>query len=74
MLKATLNNLNNKGVNMIKSLYIPFEWVANKFEQLDHWLFTEEERAPIGFIHALIMNIVFSSIICLFIMKVVKVL
>ena len=59
---------------MIKSLYIPFEWVANNFEQLDHWLFTEEERAPIGFIHALIMNIVFSSIICLFIMKVVKVL
>lgn len=59
---------------MIKSLYIPFEWVADRFEQLDHWLFTEEERAPIGFIHAFIMNIVFSSIICVFIMKVVNVI
>ena len=55
---------------MIKSLYIPFEWVASKFEQLDHWLFTEEERAPIGFIHAFIMNIVFSTIICLFILSI----
>jgi hypothetical protein len=54
---------------MIKNLYKPFQWIANRFEQLDHWLFSEEERAPIGFIHAYIMSIVFSTIICLFILR-----
>ena len=59
---------------MIKHLYIPFQWVADRFEQVDHWLFTEEERAPIGFIHAFFMNIAFSTLICLFILRMVQVL
>ena len=35
-----------------------------------HWLFDEEERAPIGFIPALAMTIVISTGICWFMLNV----
>lgn len=37
-----------------------------KSTKIYHWLFSEEERAPIGFIPALAMSIVISAGICLF--------
>ena len=37
-------------------------------EKLYLWLFTEEERTPIGFIPIFFMNIVISTVITLFIL------
>ena len=34
------------------------------------WLFTEEERAPLGFIPTFFMVIILSTAICLFLMSV----
>ena len=39
-------------------------------EKLYLWLFSEEERQPIGFIPLFFMIIVISSIVCLFILSV----
>ena len=35
---------------------------------VEEWLFTEEERAPMGFIYLFFMNIAISTAICLFIL------
>ena len=35
------------------------------------WLFTEEERAPIGFIASFFMTIIISTVICLFVSRIV---
>ena len=34
------------------------------------WLFSEEERAPIGYIPLFVLIIVISSVVCLFILSV----
>jgi len=39
-------------------------------DRLYEWLFSEEERAPIGFIPLFFLMIIVSSIICLFILSV----
>ncbi len=36
------------------------------------WLFTEEERTPIGFIPAFFMNILLSTTITIFILEITK--
>ena len=36
------------------------------------WLFTEEERTPIGFISAFFMNILLSTTITIFILEITK--
>ena len=38
--------------------------------KLYEWLFSEEERAPIGYIPLFFMIIVISSVVCLFIISV----
>jgi len=38
--------------------------------ELYKWLFTEEERAPIGFIPLFFLIIVISTVVCLFIISV----
>ena len=38
--------------------------------KLYEWLFSEEERAPIGYIPLFFMIIVISSVVCLFILSV----
>ena len=35
--------------------------------KLYHWLFTEDERAPMGFIPSMLMTILIAAGICLFI-------
>ena len=39
-------------------------------DELYEWLFSEEERAPIGYIPLFFMIIVISSVVCLFIISV----
>jgi len=39
-------------------------------EKLYIWLFTEEERQPIGFIPLLFIIILISSVVCLFILSI----
>tara|TARA_R100001443_G_scaffold1969_2_gene6785 strand:- start:7554 stop:7733 length:180 start_codon:yes stop_codon:yes gene_type:complete len=53
---------------MIKSLTLPLRWLAKKAIVVEEWLFTEEERAPMGFIYLFFMNIAISTAICLFIL------
>jgi len=53
---------------MIKSLTLPLRWIAKKAIVVEEWLFTEEERAPMGFIYLFFMNIAISTAICLFIL------
>ena len=44
--------------------------VLEKLNNIYKWLFSEEERAPIGFIPAFFMNILLSTSITLFIIMV----
>ena len=39
-------------------------------EKLYIWLFSEEERAPIGYIPLFFMIIVISTVVCLFILSI----
>ena len=61
-------------MNILKSISMPFIWLVNKMEIIDSWVFTDEERAPMGFIYLFFMNILISTVICLFILIVVGVL
>tara|TARA_R100000781_G_scaffold64121_1_gene40543 strand:- start:112 stop:297 length:186 start_codon:yes stop_codon:yes gene_type:complete len=61
-------------MNILKSIAMPFLWIASKVETMDSWLFTDEERAPMGFIYLFFINILVSTVICLFVLSVVGVL
>ena len=40
------------------------------FNKLYDWLFTEEEKEPIGYIPSLFLIIIISTVVCLFIISV----
>ena len=61
-------------MNILKSIAMPFLWIASKVEVVDNWLFTDEERAPMGFIYLFFINILVSTAICLFILSMIGVL
>ena len=44
--------------------------VGGVMNKLYEWLFSEEERAPIGYIPLFAMIVVISSVVCLFILSV----
>ena len=43
---------------------------GNKMKELYKWLFTEEERSPIGFIALFALIIVISTVVCLFLLSI----
>ena len=48
----------------------PITNMGDDMNKLYEWLFTKEERKPIGFIPLLFMIILISSVVCLFILSV----
>ena len=59
---------------MIKSLTLPLRWIVSKAIIVEEWLFTEEERAPMGFIYLFFMNIMISIAICISILMLIGVM
>ena len=48
----------------------PFTNIGDSMNKLYEWLFSEEERKPIGYIPLLFLIIVISTTVCLFILSV----
>ena len=61
-------------MSIFNSIAIPFKWLGEQLEDLNYWLFTEEERQPIGFIYVFFLSILISTLMCSFILSVVGIL
>jgi len=57
-------------MSILKSLAMPFIWCGKVVTAMDSWLFTDKERAPMGFIYLFFLMIIVSTAVCLFIISV----